>query len=828
MIMERNWKNGFGLFNKEIKTVPAIGLLNEQSREGLPKAYIPKFLYKPPFGFPRFSDLPNIRRLAASPFVEMVISLIIDEISGVEWNIIAEDKKGNPIEGKDDEIEHVNDFFENPNTNKESWEQLMRKVIRDILEVDSGVLIKMFNAHEEMVEVVARDGVTFTKNPDIYGMMTDRIDLMIDKVIGDLRNKEMRLMEPGWINAADAREQAAYFQYGWISGARPVPFGKRELVWFEKNVRSDSIYSRSPIENLASTIQTLIYSIEHNLEYFSDNSIPPGILGLDGSSTDEVKAFQDQWKEQQRIKDNAGNWKKAFHKIPIVNRMPKFEKLGFTNAELQLLEGQKWWARIVWWCFGANPSEIGDTSDAKGMGNQIVQSNTFRKRAINPLLRLLEYKINHEIISEFSIPSKTKFIEDEIKAGKTKLEAEKNSKKTSLPYEDIRFKYKMFDVEEETKKATLYKLQIDSGIRTVNEVRNEEGLEDVEWGNDDPKRNQGNNINFGNPADPQKQEQGKLEKQTDINKEKKKEVEKVKEKKPEKKDNPLIPKENEEVDEKLLEKSIVYLLKENEELVKDLLEKEYGSEQLMKIKSIDDIAKAIKRIVSFEGLKGVSDRVIKHTFMGGWDKAEKQLDMNFMVNKGAIDYLQDYTFNNIKDMTEEIKNDLRAELERGIMSGEGINNLKARITKVFDKGENRATMIARTETTRALNQGGLQAMKSSEKLFMKRWLAHKDDRTSAICMRLNGQTIEINENFKDSSGWEGPCPPSHVNCRSTLVYISKDELKNEEAEKKAISEDLDIKLKEKELDIKNRKEKLLEKLEGQVGNKDIPGQSKAK
>ena len=35
------------------------------------------------------------------------------------------------------------------------------------------------------------------------------------------------------------------------------------------------------------------------------------------------------------------------------------------------------------------------------MANQIVQSQIFRKRAINPILKLLEYNINKEIISEF-------------------------------------------------------------------------------------------------------------------------------------------------------------------------------------------------------------------------------------------------------------------------------------------------------------------------------------------------------------------------------------------------------------------------------------------
>jgi len=147
----------------------------------------------------------------------------------------------------------------------------------------------MFNIKGEMVELMARDGSTFTKNPDIYGMMTDRDDIILDANIA-ITSAEINKMEPGWMNAADVREKAAYFQYGWISGARPVPFGKKELIWFQRNSRTDSIYGRSPVQVLAETIQTLIYAIEHNLEYFSDNQIPRGIIGLEGSNTDEVKS----------------------------------------------------------------------------------------------------------------------------------------------------------------------------------------------------------------------------------------------------------------------------------------------------------------------------------------------------------------------------------------------------------------------------------------------------------------------------------------------------------------------------------------------------------
>ena len=209
------------------------------------------------------------------------------------------------------------------------------------------------------------------------------------------------------------------------------------------------------------------------------------------------------------------------------------------------------------------------------------------------------------------------------------------------------------------------------------------------------------------------------------------------------------------------------------------MEKEVGKNKLKEVKSVDDIITALKGILDLSIVKRLSDSVVQHNFLKGWDTAEKKLERNFIPDKNAIDYLQNYTFANVKNMSEEIGNDLRAELQRGIMNGEGIDKLKNRVSKVFNKAEARAEMIARTEVNRAENQGSLQVMKASGQKIKKKWIAANDERTSPLCKRLHGQTVGINENFKDSkTGEEFQGPPSHVNCRSALVYEIEEE-KNE-------------------------------------------------
>jgi len=1126
----------------------------------------------------------------------MCVTAIIDEVCSVEWEIVAEDRAGNEVVGKESDVERIQEFFYNPNTNKESWEMIVRMMLPDLLELNSGIMVKIFNMFGEMVEICSRDGMAFTKNPDPYGFYTTRADLILMKnILGEGETQTQQMDYPAIqmeMDAVDAENEGAYFQYGFNTGARPIPFGRREIVWFEKKVRTDNLYGRSSMEVLAKTVQTLIYAVESQLEYFNDNSIPPGVLGMDGMSAEDLKAFGQQWVQQQKVQDSLGNWKRATHKLPMVNRTPKFERLGFTNQELELIESQKWWSKLVWGAFGITATELGfcysddtqvltdnglkyyweikeddkiatiinqkeieyikpdkihtfdvkdrnfhfyknncvdvlvsdnhrmyyrtpkkeeykcspsneidvdtvkflqgglgwegeyldeiniplveyennkdkgryqqttfnidewceflgyylsegsvlkkmrerkqfhvkiaqvkpegikimkplaekmgfrrekvcwtlnnkslalylsrfggslekhipqeiknlpkpqlrilldalvsgdgsrregedsfnysssskrliedvfeiclklgykasiyerefdnpkwnktyelnvnisqkeprvvistqrfnekytgtmwcpsvrnrpfitcrngkvgihyNTEDAKGSANQIVQTSVAKKRIIYPLLRLIEYHVNTEIIPEFGV-------------------------------EGVRYKYKIFDIDEETKKWGLYKMQTESDLKTVNEIRNAEGLDEIEGGDEtgsmradrqqaedraafseEPLQQESDKINrdsqdtrdkmsnkkaflkfkyakrtgspghyiywYKNPKTgklesgdkPEKPKRSKehneavedakeqifrygstaneavvameennpsltkeelmeialdVEKYYDENFEKMTAIEMNDSYKPETKaqttDSPTVLGSNEEMSpsEKKLKKEITDLLKSNKEKVFELLDDQGKPEQLLQIKSVDDLPGIIKKIFSIFTFKKVVDEVISFQFNFGWEKSEKQIDQNVPMNNKALEFLQNHTFDNIKDMTEEISNDLKAELSRGIINGEGIAKLKKRVTKVFDVGDNRAEMISRTEVNRAENNGKLLAMKASGLDMNKQWITHKDDRTSAICNRLDRQVVGLDEDFEDKD-WSGQSPPSHVNCRSTIIFIDKEE-----------------------------------------------------
>jgi len=87
-----------------------------------------------------------------------------------------------------------------------------------------------------------------------------------------------------------------------------------------------------------------------------------------------------------------------------------------------------------------------------------------------------------------------------------------------------------------------------------------------------------------------------------------------------------------------------------------------------------------------------------------------------------------------------------------------------------EASEGRADMIARTETTRLFNKYKLEGYKSSGLKGFKVWDSFIDDSTSSECRELNGQKRGLTEVFSLKDGREFMHPPSHVSCRSRVLF----------------------------------------------------------
>ena len=345
--------------NAEVTKPIGSGVAGISKDSPIYKAVIPKFLYKPPYGYPRFVDIPELRRLSATPYVSMCVTTIIDEIAAIPWEIVPRDTLETP-EGEESvepvaHIKEVNDFLMNPNVNKENFNIILRRLLKDILELDSAVLIKVFNMMGDLKEIYAKDGGTFTLNPDIFGTFQNCAEIIPTWQLESMSDKDKQ-------EYMDTKP--AYFQYGWITGARPMPFGTREVIYFMRNPRTDNIYGRAPVEILLDTIQLLLYGQDMNLDYFTDNNIPKGVFRMEGAASEDIQAFKEQWQTATKVKNEVGDWRKRWWKMPVINTQGQFERIQFSNAELEIIQQQEWFTKLVWSVFGITPSELGFTESS--------------------------------------------------------------------------------------------------------------------------------------------------------------------------------------------------------------------------------------------------------------------------------------------------------------------------------------------------------------------------------------------------------------------------------------------------------------------------------
>lgn len=202
---------------------------------------------------------------------------------------------------------------------------------------------------------------------------------------------------------------------------------------------------------------------------------------------------------------------------------------------------------------------------------------------------------------------------------------------------------------------------------------------------------------------------------------------------------------------------------------------------------IEDIASNIIKIFDIARFKNIIDRFVRQRYSeGSREIADKfNIQVQFGDQERDISMIRDYTFDNIKGMTDEMQAKLRQTLQRGMMGNETKQALKKRISDIF-KGDNptrfryedRIEMITRTEGKRAANMARFSsAQKSGLKLF-KYLRVRTDDRTSDICMKELGKygekdlAIPLDQPFEvvvRGKAYKEQYPPFHPNCRTSLV-----------------------------------------------------------
>ena len=534
------------------------------------------------------------------------------------------------------------------------------------------------------------------------------------------------------------RDSAAYFQYGWTAGARPVPFGKREIIWGGINPRTDSIYHQSPIEILYNQILTLVYGSEYNLDFYLNNNLPNGLITLKGASEEQARMYRTQMQAQFMDDDSFGNFKKKHFKVPITGYEAEFTQLQMTSKEMEVIEQQKWFTKLVWSVFGVTAAEMG-YSDDSNRATDVNQSNVAKRKAVKPFIKMFEYMINTQLMPEFGHP-------------------------------EYEFKFIDYDLAEDKAKHDLWEQEIRMGVRTPKQIATDEmGISESDFQQVEEQQESQDDWDddWDDEWDNEQEEQDK------INDEEKEKF------------------QSKALTRKQIEQLILNKLEELKRLI--LQEVETQKSILAEVKGYfdykaftQDTLNKYEDYFNDETIKELIRSLLGKEFARGVEKIEKKLNRNVVVSTQDVNEYTEYVFNNIKDMSQELINNLRKQITMGLMNREPMNMISKRIQDQFELSKNRTKTILRTETNRIYGEGNHQAAMNSGIEFYKYVSVTMDNRTSEICKNLDkdygspDKAIPITEHFKLVNGKEELHNPYHCGCRTSCLYIPKSEVINVE------------------------------------------------
>ena len=143
------------------------------------------------------------------------------------------------------------------------------------------------------------------------------------------------------------------------------------------------------------------------------------------------------------------------------------------------------------------------------------------------------------------------------------------------------------------------------------------------------------------------------------------------------------------------------------------------------------------------------------------------------IDRAAIDFLANYQVQLLGDVTAELASGITRTITQGVLTGKSIPEVAREIGRVvedkeafrragktvFKTAQRRATLIARTETLRAHNEGRM-AFYREVGVEKVQWLTADDERTCPECAPLDRNVFEM---------VDAPALPAHVHCRCTLV-----------------------------------------------------------
>jgi len=420
-----------------------------------PRGTIPRYAWDTAGkGKPRTDDVMRIRMLEDTPAIALPMNTVLSQLTGSEWEVQPDEE----FEGSAQHAqaaEEISKWLQGKfNSNEESWDAFQAAWARDILSIGSGVVELVWDdARTATREMYVRDAGVFTKHLDKYGRIPAR-----DSVDEQGKHRPAYWQWGGSVMAGNfqrrstspevMQHEASPYLYN-IMSIQPTSFERDEIMWTDLNPRSWEPYGHGRVADAAILAEIVLNMTLYNRSYFGEQEMPEGILGISGAGQGEVQAIIDYWKAEIAGRPN---------KVAILGAPAGIHWQPFrgTMKELQFLQSNEHYLKLIWMLFGLNANEVGDIAEVTRPGGTKQFSADVWRKTTMPLLSLMQEDINRQLLPH---------LEPFIRVGG-----------------GLHFKYSISHPDAEDQMRARQDRDIEVGAITINDALRERGQEPVPWG----------------------------------------------------------------------------------------------------------------------------------------------------------------------------------------------------------------------------------------------------------------------------------------------------------------------------------------------------------
>lgn len=423
-----NWWDRINTLARRSRDVVVAPQYMEENRSDKAVITDPVWVSSPMYGSPRNINYQELEVYEKNITVQAAANFIIDSIATNEWSIIPEEGVGDDMDdGSMPDPTDAIKFFKSEGW-EDSFEVVLRGVISDILFYDAGVIVLSFP------EFCYDENKTLIRD-DIAPLQ--------------LRARDGRsFMRQVTIHG----DMMKYWQYSFSHAAtKPIEFEPEEVMYIQERPSTRSPYGTSKLD-IVKNVADLMMATQLGHRSEQENALQIGgiISHADVTDTDKLKRLSALYNSTLKGEKNRKRWLTTGGNVTVT-------PVSATVGDDSWIKGSEFYQQQILTIFKTPKTVLGITSSDTNRATALAQSTNFKRMGVSTMLTLLERVFTRDIVKKYFSP-------------------------------DLKFSFvREIDLSDEAIRADVDAKNISTGLRTINELRRRDGLEELEESEPEPE-----------------------------------------------------------------------------------------------------------------------------------------------------------------------------------------------------------------------------------------------------------------------------------------------------------------------------------------------------